>query len=136
MNLTGPVPSPSPLARDPRANPKGDVNGVNSDRMAGVRKYRSFILGSANASYPILCCRSRSAPVREESAISSGAAAGFDFNTHDVKAALSPASFPAEEISDEIPLSGPPGSLSKAVREALKPLLIWGLPEPPAPHRN
>ena len=33
-----------------------------------MRKYRSFIFGSANASYPILCCRPRLAPVREESA--------------------------------------------------------------------
>jgi hypothetical protein len=33
-----------------------------------MRKYRSFIVGSANASYPILCCRSQSAPLWEESA--------------------------------------------------------------------
>src|SRR5208337_3278405 len=36
--------------------------------MTALRKYRSFIVGSANASYPILCCRSRSGRVREESA--------------------------------------------------------------------
>src|SRR5208283_4714474 len=33
-----------------------------------MRKYRSFLVGFANASYPIPCCPSRSAPVREKSA--------------------------------------------------------------------
>ena len=43
-------------------------DGIRRLRPSASRKYRSFIVGSANASYPILYCRSRSAPGREESA--------------------------------------------------------------------
>jgi hypothetical protein len=39
-----------------------------SQGRTGVRKYRSFIVSSANGSYPTLCCPSPLVPVREESA--------------------------------------------------------------------
>jgi hypothetical protein len=50
------------------ANTPDDLAEVMSERGRDLRKYRSFIVGSANASYPVLCCRSQSAPLREESA--------------------------------------------------------------------
>src|SRR5271157_772901 len=37
-------------------------------RPSAVRKFRPFIIGSANATYPTVCCRSSSGPVRDESA--------------------------------------------------------------------
>ena len=59
----------------------GAPKAKKSSRTSQTRKYRSFVVSSANASYPILCCSSRSAPVREESAIRRHSAARLNITS-------------------------------------------------------